>query len=107
MLSLKPERSAITRIKPGGRSHVDFSTVGINGTLLGRWFGGIETSPVAKTVIVMITTIATPAAKSFHERIILHTAPETCIEFVELNQLDRRLTPKDRFAGFGALTAED
>ena len=107
MLSLKPERSAIMRIKPGGRSHGNFSTMGTNGTLLERWFVGIETSPVARTVIVMMIAIATPAAKSFHERITLYTTSEARSEFVELNQLDRRLTLKDRFAGFWVLTVED
>jgi len=54
------------RIKPSGRSHVDFLTVGADGTLLGGWLGGIETNPVARTVSVMITAIATPAVRSFH-----------------------------------------
>ena len=55
------------RIKPGGRSHADFSIWGTMGTLLEGLFAGIETSPVASTVIVIITTIASPAVRSFHE----------------------------------------
>jgi hypothetical protein len=100
MLSLKPERSAIMRINPGGRSHVDFLTVGADGTLVEGWLGGMETSPVARTVSVMITAIATPAVRSFHGWIIIYARWEHAFELMEPDWLDTSFILKDRFAVF-------
>ena len=58
------------RMNPGGRSHVDFITVTAEGTPLEDWFGGIETIPVARTTSTTLSVSATPAIRSFRERII-------------------------------------
>jgi len=38
---------------------------------------------------------------------MFNTIPETRFEIVELDRLDTRFTPKDRFAGFSVVMAED
>ena len=71
------------RMNPGGRSHVDGVTVTAEGIPLEDWFGGIETSPVARTVSAMLSVIAIPAIRSFRERIIDNTPLEDNLDFVE------------------------
>jgi hypothetical protein len=66
MLSLNPERSAMIRKKPGGRTHVDRVTLTTGRLLTEALGGGKETIPVAKMRIKIAAT-ATPAVTNFQE----------------------------------------
>ncbi|MGA2789966.1 MAG: hypothetical protein ABSF00_04260 [Candidatus Bathyarchaeia archaeon] len=74
MLSLNPERSAMIRKKPGGRSQVDLvTTAGM--TTLDEWGGGTTTIPVTKAATATINPTNRTTADNFLRETIQATCP--------------------------------
>lgn len=69
MLLLKPERSAIIRMNPGGRSQVDFDTVA-GDTVPEDWLIELETAPIPRTVSEMASSTRIVITNKFRGAII-------------------------------------
>lgn len=74
MLSLKPERSAIIRMNPGGRLQVDFVTVTGGVAPLEDVSIKLRIGPAVRTISEMMSSITNVIMTSFLERIIVQPA---------------------------------